>query len=666
MKRFILLLSYYFLYIGVTSLNSHSITLNPHTKVYNLKSENILIFEDRENKYKFDSLSASLFKPSDTSTPNFGFTNSGVWVKLALTNETNIPQNLVLEFSEPQVDYFQVYFPESDGTLKIYKAGDFEKFSIREIRYHNFLFPFSIKENSSKEIYLHFEPGYIIIPLKIYSEVGMVESASKARTIQGGFYGLMIVMIIYNLFLFFTIRDFSYLYYCLYITSYLGIQSNMSGLSYEYLWSNNPWWGNHSAAFFECATLFFASLFLRSFLNLKVFLPNSDKFLVYYNYLILIVCLISLLIPINLAMQICHVFVILLVPIVIYVTFRMLKKFKPARFFAIAWFFLVLGALLNVVRALGFIPQNFLTIYSVQIGSTLEVVLLSFALADRINQFKAEKENAQREAFEFQEKSKKDLELKVQERTGKLQSTLNLIQKDLNIAKKIQKGILPSYNWKKNLFEVKYIYQPMDEIGGDYYHIAELEDGRIRIILADATGHGIQAALVVMVIQGMYEPFKRGTKLPGEILTEMNKNFVDKYSQLNTFFTCVIIEINPLTKKLYYSSAGHPDMILLHKDNHDLLHRTGKLMGWFYSEYKTEVRDFSTDSRIYLFTDGIFEQFNLNLEEFGEDRLLKVLVEKQNTPLVKVVDEVDKQLKAFLDKSSIQDDITFIGIEIKK
>ena len=112
-----------------------------------------------ENKYKFDSLSASLFKPSDTSTPNFGFTNSGVWVKLALTNETNIPQNLVLEFSEPQVDYFQVYFPESEGTLKIYKAGDFEKFSIREIRYHNFLFPFSIKENSSKEIYLHFEPG---------------------------------------------------------------------------------------------------------------------------------------------------------------------------------------------------------------------------------------------------------------------------------------------------------------------------------------------------------------------------------------------------------------------------------------------------------------------------------------------------------------------------
>ena len=120
MKRFILLLSYYFLYIGVTSLNSHSITLNPHTKVYNLKSENILVFEDKENKYKFDSLSASLFKPSDTSTPNFGFTNSGVWVKLALTNETNIPQNLVLEFSEPQVDYFQVYFPESEGTLKIF------------------------------------------------------------------------------------------------------------------------------------------------------------------------------------------------------------------------------------------------------------------------------------------------------------------------------------------------------------------------------------------------------------------------------------------------------------------------------------------------------------------------------------------------------------------
>ena len=666
MKFFTSKLFYFSFLIFTISISSNPIILNENSKVYNLKPDNIFIFEDKENSYSFDSLNSSLFQKSTTATPNFGFTDSAIWVKLEFTNETNQFLNFVLEFSEPQVDYFQVYIPDENGVIQTYKGGDFEKFSIRQIKYHNFLFPFKMVGNSSKQIYLHFEPGYIIIPLKVYSDIGIVENTSKTRTIQGGFYGIMIVMIIYNLFLFFTIKDSSYLFYCLYISSYLGIQSNMTGLSFEYLWPNNPWWGNHSAAFFECATLIFASLFLKSFLNLKYHLPKSNYFLTVYNYIVFLVGMISLFIPINLAMQICHVFVILLVPVIIYITIRMLKRFKPARFFAIAWLLLVSGALLNVLRALGILPQNFLTIYSVQIGSAMEVVLLSFALADRINQLKADKEKAQKKAFDIQEKSKKDLELKVKERTEKLQSTLNLIQKDLNTAKNIQKGILPSYNWKKNLFEVKYIYQPMDQIGGDYYHIAELEDGRIRIILADATGHGIQAALVVMVIQGMYEPFKRGSNLPGEILTEMNRTFVDKYSQLKTFFTCIIMEIDPINKKLYYSSAGHPDMILFQKDNHELLPRTGKLVGWFHSEYRTEVREFSDDSRIYLFTDGIYEQFDVNLEEFGEERLLKVLKDKNKISLTQIISEVQEQLKIFLDKSSIQDDITFIGIEFKK
>lgn len=202
MKFFTSKLFYFSFLIFTISISSNPIILNENSKVYNLKPDNIFIFEDKENSYSFDSLNSSLFQKSTTATPNFGFTDSAIWVKLEFTNETNQFLNFVLEFSEPQVDYFQVYIPDENGVIQTYKGGDFEKFSIRQIKYHNFLFPFKIVGNSSKQIYLHFEPGYIIIPLKVYSDIGIVENTSKTRTIQGGFYGIMIVMIIYNLFLF--------------------------------------------------------------------------------------------------------------------------------------------------------------------------------------------------------------------------------------------------------------------------------------------------------------------------------------------------------------------------------------------------------------------------------------------------------------------------------
>jgi two-component system, sensor histidine kinase LadS len=646
-------------------LNGKSLQLDSKQKEFPIR-EFLFVYEDKNNQYTINEKNNIPFHKTSEQVPNFGFTKSSVWLRVDLLNSNDTSETFTLEFTEPQVDYFQVWIETEKGNKYHFKGGDFEKFSIRPIQYHNFLFPFTLDKNEKASIYLYFNPGYIIVPLNLYSATGLSESISKDRTIQGFYYGFMIVMILYNLFLYISIKDKSYLYYCLYILSYLGIQSNMSGISYEFLWPDYPWWGNHSAAFFECLTLVFAGQFFRNFLNLKVHLPRYDTFMIIYIYAALAMTFISLMIPINLAMPICHFFVILIIPFIFIITYKMIRIFRPARFFALAWIVLTVGAMFNVLRALGLLPQNILTNYGVQVGSALEVLFLSFSLADRINLFKKEKDEAQKNALELQEKSNKELEEKVRERTKLLQNTLGVIQKDLILAKKIQEGILPNLNFKRDLFHMKVLYEPRDGIGGDFYHIDEFENGKIRILIADATGHGIQAAMVVMVIQGLYEPFKQSDKTPGEILTELNDSFINRYLKLNTYFTAVLFDIDPNLKKLRYSSAGHPEQIILHKGQLSTLPKTGKLMGWLKSEYKTIEKEFDEDTKLLLFSDGIFEEFNESNEEFGLDRMIGWMEMNKNKSVSELIIDFRKELNDFCSKKDIEDDITFLGIQLKR
>ncbi len=261
-----------------------------------------------------------------------------------------------------------------------------------------------------------------------------------------------------------------------------------------------------------------------------------------------------------------------------------------------------------------------------------------------------------------------NLEQKVSERTKELNDALSIIKSDLALAQDIQQRVLP-----KNLeditelrFDIRYI--PISDIGGDIYDVARLADGRVRVFVADATGHGVQAALVTMLIKAEYEALKNVAPDPAALLVQLNRKFYRDYRSLTVFFTCVVADIHPSRRRLEFASAGHPGQFLIGGGSIELLSSTGKLAGAIEdSAYTNRSLDFGPDSRLLLFTDGLFEEFDKDNVEYGEERAVETLrAFLAQTPGANVqacAGHLLENVRAYMDGVNRNDDITVVGVE---
>lgn len=253
----------------------------------------------------------------------------------------------------------------------------------------------------------------------------------------------------------------------------------------------------------------------------------------------------------------------------------------------------------------------------------------------------------------------------IDQKTREINRTLDDLKKDISVAKKIQGSLM-----QKNFSHIKHLifavgYIPLDEVGGDIYDISEINHKYTRIFLADATGHGVQAALITMAIKGEYESFKHSTSSPKKLLKNLNNDFVQKFGAIHSFFSCIVVDIYPEKNKIVFASAGHPDQIIQRK-NWDIqnLSRTGKIMGLMKDVDFEEVEiPFEKGDKLFLFTDGLFEEFNTDKEEFGEKQIVSIIKAYSDTELKELFPILMENLNSFLENSSRQDDITFIGVE---
>ncbi len=251
-----------------------------------------------------------------------------------------------------------------------------------------------------------------------------------------------------------------------------------------------------------------------------------------------------------------------------------------------------------------------------------------------------------------------ELERKVTERTEELAQSLSIIRKDMLYSKKIQRSILPEHPIIPKLrYSVNYL--PMDEVGGDFYDIYPLQNGRYRFFLADATGHGVQAALVTIAIKGEYENLKSKYENPADLLSELNNAILNKYKTL--YFTGAICDLDLIEKKIVFSSAGHLSQYLIRGTETIEMPKTGAILGFVRDyEYRNEEYKIQSGDRIFLFSDGIYEQFDSNKVEYGEERFLEsIQMTSQFDPQAQA-ERIISELKKFLEKSSIQDDITLL------
>jgi Amt family ammonium transporter len=181
-------------------------------------------------------------------------------------------------------------------------------------------------------------------------------------------------------------------------------------------------------------------------------------------------------------------------------------------------------------------------------------------------------------------------------------------------------------------------------------------------------GNGVQAALVAMIIKTEYEKLKYIDN-PAHLLEAMNKSFFESYGILNVFFSCIVLDIDTVAKELIFSSAGHPDQVFIHGDELEIIKHTGKLMGIVEnSTYTIEKRRYKNNDKIILFTDGLFEQYNAENENFGREKVYECIDSSKGMNVTHVLNQIIADLRKFLqteERIALYDDITIIGIEIE-
>lgn len=264
--------------------------------------------------------------------------------------------------------------------------------------------------------------------------------------------------------------------------------------------------------------------------------------------------------------------------------------------------------------------------------------------------------------YDNTEKARAEKELK--NVLEELQVKDRLITKDLQLAKLIQRSLF-SYDVQKiKDLDMSILYRPMMDVGGDIYDIFPVMDNYWRIFLADATGHGIQAALTTMIIKTEYDKLRVFSMEPNEILRILNDIYIVGYHNLSSFFTCIIVDIDLRNNMIYYASGGHPDNFLYRNDELILLKAGGKLIGARDGlQWELKSMDFNSGDRLLLFTDGLFEEFSPEETLLGEDELKKIFKQNMKYQPIDMTVQIEKAIETWIGGREISDDITLLVID---
>lgn len=246
------------------------------------------------------------------------------------------------------------------------------------------------------------------------------------------------------------------------------------------------------------------------------------------------------------------------------------------------------------------------------------------------------------------------------------QSDLAAIQNELEIARSIQQSLLPAQIPDIPGMQIKVRYRSMENVGGDFYDFRPDRHG-IGILIADVSGHGVPAALIVSIVKIAFWLQKKRLPEPAELFTRMNEILFGNIGY--EFVTACYAFIDPVQKKLITGNAGHPPLLIYRKSKKELiqLRPYGRLLGIMPDgSYKNEAIDLEKGDRIVLYTDGVYEAPNPHEEQFGTSRLQAYLMEQDHLNATDFVDGLIHTVIRWCGGSeNIDDDIAIVVVDIE-
>ncbi|MBC7567015.1 MAG: sensor histidine kinase [Pedobacter sp.] len=396
------------------------------------KGENIVIgnhvaiLEDPTNRLILNDVRSSKdFVLSDVSIPNLQLSGSDFWLRFSVKNDSD-EEHLILALQYPMLSTCEFY---SISDAKVQKLNYNVTFNNRKYKHQNFLFDLYVPPGNIETYFLKVKSSeQMVLPLILGTPKLIAESLLTNDLAWGIFIGLILVMIIYNFFIYLSVKDPNYIYYVLY-SLFIGLtQITLSGYTYRFILFDYPDLNHLGIVIFPGLAGITGNLFMMNFLQTKENTPKLHRFIYISILLYSIAILLRLLGYDRESFRTIDIAAIATVIITFTVSISLsLKGYRPAKLFLLAFTMFFTGLLLFVLRNLGVLPYNDFSNYTKEGGIALDVVLLAFALADKFNSFKKEKERSQEETLQALKENERIireqnvmLETKVNERTIEL------------------------------------------------------------------------------------------------------------------------------------------------------------------------------------------------------------------------------------------------------
>jgi diguanylate cyclase len=395
----------------------------------------------------------SSWRPMSGKGFNFGNYHAPLWVRFDVINIDYAKSDWLFEVGQPLLDRVAVViFNHTTGRWSFsQQAGNLVPIDQRAVRHHSLIFPIQLPPGERNTVYLRVESVQgLYLVADIWESQAFWLHDQQRSLLLGLFLGILAVMILYNLSLYIFTKDSNYLVYSAYVLAVVLYEIAATGIGGRYLWDQNLWIRNSAYVTLAAVSFMTATLFIRQFLSLRTYggwlLQINNLFLVYWIGATLLCPFVT-----HKAFFDIMQLMALLAPVAGIATgvYLWIKGNVQAKYYTIAYLFLSAGTIILLLGYAGVLTRGLLTEYSQMVGFVLELVLLSLALADRINRERTAREEAQMMALdlsqkvskareeklmvqeqilEIQRRANEELEVRVLERTNELERAMNNLE----------------------------------------------------------------------------------------------------------------------------------------------------------------------------------------------------------------------------------------------
>lgn len=401
--------------------------------------EQCLVYTGQADASPEDVAASSDFQLVQSGAPNLGLSNDWKYIRFSFNPDTPA-DDAICYIGNSSIEIIELYRID-DGLSLLGTAGSTIPPSDQYSTPSGFALPLSAEGRGEYLLRMH-SCKQLIVPMYVGESNEILHLAGKENAIMYLYLGIIGVLFLYNLFLAFATREKGYAGYSLYILSIAVTQLVLFGYGSTYFWPGNEWLGRHAVHIMGAVSGITTIAFSQSFLRLKEYTPVIHKILTGYGMLYCIalaLCFAGYGIESYNLINFCAASAILL----IVASVRAKRKGnRSAGFFLLAWSVFIVACTIFALKDFGVLPYNFWTVYSLPFGSAIEGVLLSFALADKINLLRKQKEEADALRIKTIETQNEVLETKVRQRTAQLEEAKDYIQAQYDDLRMTQKQLV--------------------------------------------------------------------------------------------------------------------------------------------------------------------------------------------------------------------------------